>query len=447
MIVNDKLTLQIVDLNHQGFGVAKHEGLAIFIPGALIGETIRCQITKIEKTFAQAKLLEILNRSQDRVKPVCEIFNNCGGCEIMHLAYHQQLKYKTKMAEETFKRIGHLDLKVEGILGMDNPYYYRNKIQVPFGERNKKVIAGYYKQKTHEIIPFDNCYIQPLYVTDIVKFIRNLANEYKISAYDEKTHIGTLRHVLIRNNYLDQVMIVLITNDDKINHIDEIVKKIITRYPNVISIIQNINKRNNNVILGDKHTVLYGEEYITDQINDLTFRIAHYSFFQVNRLQTEKLYQKVIEFLNPTPNDVIIDGYCGVGSITLSIAKKAKYVYGIEIVEEAIKNANVNAKLNLINNVKFIVGKVEEQIDKLFDQKIDAIVLDPPRKGVERSVLEKIISTNIPKMVYVSCDVATLARDLNILSEEYDIVKITLVDMFCHTCGLESVVLLTRKNK
>lgn len=445
MIVNDKLTLQIVDLNHQGFGVAKNEGLAIFIPGALIGEIVLCQITKIEKSFAYAKLLDIINRSPYRVKPVCEIFNTCGGCEIMHLDYPQQLKYKVKMAEETFKRIGHIDLKVEDIIGMDNPYYYRNKIQVPFGTSKNKVIAGYYKQKTHDIISFDNCYIQPIYATEMVKFIRNLANEYKISAYNEKTRVGTLRHVLIRNNYLDQVMIVLITNDDNINNIDEIIKKIITRYPNVISIIQNINKRNTNVILGDKHKVLYGDEYITDKVNDLEFRIAHYSFFQVNRIQTEKLYYKAIEFLKPNKDDVIIDGYCGVGSITLSIAKHAKFVYGIEIVEEAIKNANVNAKLNNIENVKFIVGKVEDEINNILDNKINAIVLDPPRKGVEKSVLEKIMTIKIPKMVYVSCDVATLARDLNILSDVYDIKKVTLVDMFCHTCGLESVVLLEIK--
>lgn len=445
MKANERFTLQVIDINHLGYGVAKNEGLAIFIPGALIGETVVCEITKMEKTYANAKLIEIIERSPYRVKPICEIFGLCGGCEIMHLDYSKQLAFKVKTAEETFRRIGHLDLNVDEIIGMDNPYYYRNKIQVPLGSRKNKVIAGYYMQQSHNIIPFDNCYIQPLYATEIVKFIRNLANEYKISAYDEVTGKGTLRHILIRNNYLDEVMVVFITNEDVINNINDIVQKIVKRYPNVKSIIQNINKSKTNVILGNKHKVLYGDEFITDRILGIDYKISHYAFFQVNREQTEKLYSKTLEYLNPTATDIIIDGYCGVGSITLSIAKNAKFVYGIEVVEEAIKNGNTNAALNNINNVKFIVGKVEDEIDNLLDKKINAIVLDPPRKGVESKVLNKIIETKIPKLVYVSCNVATLARDLNILSNDYDIKKITLVDMFCHTTGVECVTLLERK--
>jgi 23S rRNA (uracil1939-C5)-methyltransferase len=445
MEIQQRLKLEVTSLTHEGFGVGKENGLAIFIPGALVGETVICEIYKVEKSFCYANLIEIVKSSPDRVKPVCEIFGKCGGCEIMHLDYKKQLEYKVTMAEETFKRIGHLDLKVNEILGMDNPYYYRNKIQVPFGTKKNKVIAGYFRRKSHDIIPFDNCYIQPLYDTEIIKFIRNLANEYKVKAYDEKTRIGCLRHVLIRSNYQDQVMVVLITNEDKINKVDEIVKKMVNRYPNVISVIQNINKSNSNVILGRTHQVLYGEEFITDRLNDLNFKISHYSFFQVNRVQTEKLYQRVLDYLKPTKDDIIIDGYCGVGTITLTLAQHVKFAYGIEIVKDAIENAKVNATLNKIDNVKFIVGAVEEEIQTLLSNKISGIVLDPPRKGIEKSVLESIIQTNINRIVYVSCDVATLARDLSILSEAFYIQKVTLVDMFCQTCSAESVVLLERK--
>ena len=279
----------------------------------------------------------------------------------------------------------------------------------------------------------------------MVRFIRNLANEFKLVAYDEKTKKGNLRHILIRNNYLDDVMIVLITNEKKIENIDKIVSKITNRYPQVKSIIHNINKSGTNVILGQDYKVIYGDENIIERLNGLDFLISHKSFFQINRIQSEKLYSRALEYLDPKADQNIIDGYCGVGSITLLIAKHCHHVYGIEVVSEAIENAKVNAKLNNIDNASFIVGRVEDEIENLLEKGINAIVFDPPRKGIEEVVLRKTMETKVPKIVYVSCDVATLARDLAILNNEYDIKKMSLVDMFPQTSSVEAVCLLERR--
>lgn len=447
MQVNDILKLEIIDLSHDGFGVAKADGFAIFVAGALIGEVVNAKITKINKGFGQAKLIEIIERSPNRVKPICNIFGICGGCDLMHLDCQSQLNFKKNMAENTFRRLGHLDIKVDEIMGMEEPYYYRNKIQVPFGKEKDKVIAGYYKKKSHDIIQFDKCYIQPEYMTDIIRFIKNLANEYKLETYDEVKKTGNLRHILLRSNYLDEVMVVIITHEKKIKKIDEIVSKITKRYPNVKSIIHNINSKGNNVILGDSYQLLYGEEVIIDRLNGIDFEIGHKSFFQINRIQTEKLYQRALEYLNPKKDDNVIDGYCGVGSISLFIAKHCNYVYGIESVEVAIENAKRNALINNIDNVEFIVGKVEDVISDLLNDNVSSIVFDPPRKGIEEVVLRKVMEIEIKKIVYVSCNVATLARDLSILSEKYDIKKTTLVDMFPQTSAVEAVTLLELKKK
>ncbi len=445
MNIGDRIKVEVIDINHDGLGVAKLDGMAVFIPNTIDGEEVLCEIKKINKNYLEAKLIEVIKPSKYRVRPICPIFYKCGGCDIQHMEYKKQLEYKISMAQSTLRRIGHIDKKIDEIIGMDNPYYYRNKIQVPFTSKKGKTTCGYYMKKSHEIVPIDQCFIQPKYDTEIVNFIKNLANEYKVNGYNEETREGVIRHVLIRSNYLDEVMIVLVTNTEKIYHVDEMITKIVNRYPNVISIIQNINKKNTNVILGEKSNVLYGKSRIVDKLNDLYFDISHYSFFQINREQTEKLYNKAIEFLNPKKDDIVIDGYCGVGTISLNIAKHVKHVYGIEIVEDAIVDARNNAKLNNITNVDFIVGKVEEKIFDLLVNQISGIVIDPPRKGVEASVLEGIMKSKINKIVYVSCDVATLARDLEILSREYEIKNISLVDMFCQTTNVETVVCLERK--
>lgn len=446
MQVNDILKLECVDLNHQGMGVCKVEGFPIFVSGILIGEVGKVEILKLDKNFGYGSVKEILKTSQDRVKPICPIFGVCGGCEIMHLQYQAQLKHKVKMAQETFKRIGHLEnIKIDQIIGMDDPYYYRNKVQIPYQMKKDKVIFGFYKKRSHEVISFDVCYIQPLLATDIAKFVRNLANEYKISAYNDESKKGVLRHVLIRKNIYDEYMVVLITKEDKIPFVDEVVSKIVKRYPSVKTIIHNINYKDTNVILGQKSKILFGDGVIIDEIDGLKFYISHQSFFQTNHIQTSKLYQLVLDYANPNSNETIVDGYCGVGTISLLLARKCKHVIGIEIVEEAINDAKKNAKLNDISNVSFIVGKTEEEVLKIDDLVIDTIVIDPPRKGCDKVLLEAIKNKKIKKIVYVSCDVATLARDLQILSTDYNILSVSLVDMFPHISEIESIVLLHRK--
>lgn len=445
MQINDKIKTECVDLNHQGLGVCKVDSFPIFVGNIITDEIGIIEITKLQKNYGYGKLIELKKTSPFRVKPRCPIFGICGGCEIMHLDYQQQLEHKVKMAEETFKRIGHLDLKVDRIIGMDDPYYYRNKVQIPYQMKKGKVICGFYQKGTHDIVPFDECFIQPKQATDIAQFVRNLANEFKITAYDEITKQGNLRHVLIRKTANDNYMVVLITKEEIIPHVEKIVSKINNRYSNVKTIIQNINKKDTNVILGPSSKVLYGPGILIDDLMGLKFKVSHQSFFQTNHIQTNKLYQQVLDYLKPKANDIVIDGYCGVGTISLLLASKCKYVYGIEIVEEAIKDAKENAGLNGINNVEFIVGKTEEEIQKI-NESIDAIVVDPPRKGCDRSLLDAIIEKAIKKIVYVSCDVATLARDLEILAKAYDIKGITLVDMFPHISDVETCVLLSFKH-
>ncbi len=446
MKVNEVIKVECIDLNHQALGVCKIDGFPIFVPNLLIGEVALIEISKLTKSFGQGKVRKHLSFSPDRVKAICPVFGNCGGCQIMHMSYESQLRYKVKMAEETFKRIGHLDnLKVKKIIAMNEPYYFRNKVQVPFRLVNNQNRCGFFKKNTHEIVPLEVCFIQPLEATEIIKTIKYLLDEYHISAYSEESHKGILRHVLIRKTIYNDYMVVLITKSEELPHREEIISRLIKKYPIIKSVIQNINSQKGNVILGEKSKVLFGEGTLIDELLGLKFHISEKSFFQTNHLQTEELYRQIEKYVDPQECDVIVDGYSGVGTISLMLARKAKLVFGIEIVPEAIADARVNASLNNITNVQFIVGKTETEIEKLKAIEINTIVVDPPRKGCERKLLEAIIERRIKKIIYVSCDVATLARDLEILSSSYNITEVTLIDMFPQTSGVEAVVLLELK--
>ena len=304
---------------------------------------------------------------------------------------------------------------------------------------------GYYKKKSHEVVPIEKCYLQPDEMTEVIKFIKNLCNEYNVSIYNEITGKGILRHVLVRKNYKDELMVVLITNGSNMFHIDEIVEKVVNRYPNVKSIYQNINMKKNNIILGEHSKLLYGQKTLEEKLCDLYFDVSYQSFFQVNREQTEKLYNIVLEYAEANSKTSIIDAYCGVGTISLMLAKKAKFVYGIEVVKEAIINANANAKKNKITNTKFIVGKVEDKINDYVSDEVNTIVVDPPRKGLDQNVINTILNSNIKRVVYVSCNPTSLARDLKLLKEKFDIKKCSVVDMFCQTVGIETIVCLEKK--
>lgn len=445
MKVSDVINVYCSDLNHNGLGVCKIDGYPLFVQGILIGEEGKVEITKINKNFGYGQLIKITKPSPERVKPICPIFGICGGCDIMHLNYKAQLEYKLKSANETLKRLGKIDFEIKKIIGMEEPYYYRNKVQIPYQMRDGKVICGFFKKGTHDVVEFSDCFIQPKQSTEIAILIKNLANQYGITAYNEKTRKGNLRHVLIRNTVNDDYMVVLITNENKLPHSEKIVSRIVEKYPNVKTIIQNINNKDTNVILGDEDKLLFGKETLVENIMGLDFILSYRSFFQTNHTQTEKLYSQVLEYANPKKDEVIVDGYCGVGTISLMLAKHAKHVYGIEIVEDAINDAKENTKLNKIDNATFILGKTEEEIKKFTDQKIDTIVVDPPRKGCDQALLDSIMEMEIEKIVYVSCNIATLARDLSILEAKYEINDITVFDMFPQSAHVEVCVLLELK--
>ena len=445
MEIKDQLRVEIVDMSYDGLGVAKVDGYILFVDGCLVGEKALVEITELGKNYGFAKLIGVSRQSPYRTKPICPHFGICGSCELMHLDYKQQLQFKKKNVVETIKKVAHIDdLKIDKIIGMDNPYNYRNKIQMPFAY-NKKAIFGYYKKKSHEVVPIDKCYLQPDEMTEIVKFIKNLCNEYNVSIYNEITGKGILRHVLVRKNYKNELMVVLITNGSNLFNIDVIVKKIVDRYNNVKSIYQNINMKKNNVILGESSKLLYGQKTLEEKLCGLYFDVSYQSFFQVNREQTEKLYNTVLEYADANERTSIIDAYCGVGTISLMLAQKAKFVYGIEVVKEAIINAKANAVKNNITNTKFIVGKVEDKINELVNNEVNTIVVDPPRKGLDINVVKTLLNSNIKRIVYVSCNPTSLARDLNLLKEKFEIKKCSIVDMFCQTVGIETIVSLDSK--
>lgn len=447
MEIEEIIKMECVDLNHDGYGVCKVDGFPVFVRDMLIGELAKVKIFRVDKSFARGDIFQMIKSSPDRIRPICKTYGKCGGCQIMHLNYPKQLEFKKKMVEETIKRIGRVEVQVETILGMENPYKYRNKVQVPFGMNRGKVICGFYKQKTHDIIPLEECFIEPDLATDIARFVKNLCNELKIDANDLYNRNGCMRHVLIRKTCKDEYMVVLITKTEKIENVDKLVQKIVSRFPQVKSVIHNVNRENNNVILGNKSEVLYGKEVLIETLCGLDFELSHQAFFQTNHEQTEKLYYKALEYLNPTSDETIIDAYCGVGTISLLIASKAKKVYGIEVIDEAIKNAKKNASLNKIKNAEFVCGLSEQVITEFNDTKIDAIVVDPPRKGLDKTMVDAILEKEVNRIVYVSCDVATLARDISLLSEKYEVKKVAAVDMFPWTTHVETVVLLVKKGE
>ncbi|MBQ8292454.1 MAG: 23S rRNA (uracil(1939)-C(5))-methyltransferase RlmD [Bacilli bacterium] len=459
---HEKYKVEFISMTHDGRGVCKLSGITmddkplenypIFVEGAIIGEIGIIEITQMKKSYGLGQIVRIFNdkKSPNRVTPSCPIFGECGGCQLMHLSYEGQLSFKKGMVRETLRKIGGFDkIHINDVIGMEDPTKYRNKVQVPFGELKGKAISGFYKLNSHEIIPLTECSIQTEEMTEIVKFIRNLCNEYHIKGYNEKLNKGDIRHVLIRESIkTGEVMVILICTKAEYPELDELVNKLVKRHPRIVSVMINVNKYQTNTILGNYFKVLYGRNYIIDELCGLKFKIGCRSFYQVNAYQTEKLYNKVLEVGAFKDTDVVIDAYCGIGTIGSTIAKKAKYVYGVEIVEEAIQNAKENAEMNGLTNIEFVCNKAEDQIKEWAKMgiKADAIVVDPPRKGCEGDFLKTVVEMNIPKIVYVSCDVATLARDLKYLAENgYNVGHIQPVDMFPQTNHIENVVCVTKK--
>lgn len=451
--INKEYIVDIVSLGYEGEGIAKIDRFPIFIPGALIGEKVKVKIVKAKKNYANAKLIEIIERSIERREPKCKNFKRCGGCTLKHLNYKGQLDFKFNRVKDCISKIAGIDENiVKYTLGMEEPYGYRNKVQFPVGLVDGKVSIGFFSEKTHEIIDINSCLIQDDDSNKILKIIRAWIEEYSIvpakkdGVFYKK---GLLRHIVIRKAFkTDEIMVVLVTLDKKIPAVDKLIEKLNSEMSSVKSIVQNINSKDTNLVMGEKCITLYGQDYISDYIGQYKFNISPLSFFQVNPMQTEVLYNKALEYADLNGNEVVFDAYCGTGTITLFLSQKAKKVYGVEIIPQAIENAKENAKANNITNSEFFVGKSEEIIPRLIQDGIrpEVIVVDPPRKGCDVKLLDSIGKAKPERVVYVSCDPSTLARDLKYLEGlGYKTIEVQPVDMFPMTKHVESVALLIKQ--
>ena len=445
---NDYFIGECIDYTHDGMGVVKIEGFPVFVKNMLVNETGKIKIIKVLKSYAVGRLVEIMDKSGERVEPQCPLFKQCGGCHLQHLSFEEQQRFKTKRVKDVLQRIGHCDVDVNDCLMMEEPWFYRNKVQVPVGMVNNEIVTGFYKQHSNDIIPMDICYIQNEESNKIVNRIRELMEEYHIEPYDKVKRTGNIKHILTKQGYYSkEMMVVFISNYKKIPHIFKIVNRLKKEFPQIRTIIQNINPRNDNVILGDKEVLLFGEGYIEDTLLGLNYRISLKSFYQINPIQVEKLYSKAIEFAEFDKDDVIIDAYCGIGTIALSCANKVKKVYGVEVVEEAIIDAKNNALRNGITNVEFYAQDAGEFMVEFAKKgiNIDAVMVDPPRKGCSQLFLDQMITLSPKKLVYVSCDVSTQARDIDYLQKAgYKAIKCQPVDMFPHTNHIENIILLSK---
>ena len=470
---NDCVELTIEDIGVSGEGIGKVDGYTLFVKDTVIGDVVRVKIMKAKKNYGYARLMDIIKPSKDRVEPACPIARQCGGCQIQAMNYNAQLKYKQKLVKDNLLRISGLtegaDYEMCEILGMDTPFRYRNKAQYPVGEdKDGNIVMGFYAGHTHSIIacPDDDCMLGHRDNAFILNAVKEWMKKYRVRAYNENIHKGTVRHVLIRTGYhTDEVMVCLVTKKMlRKEAADGLVKAIQKLKLNVASLVVNINKEDTNVILGKECITLYGRPYIEDYIGDIKFQISPLSFYQVNPKQTEVLYNKALEFAGLKGNESVWDMYCGIGTISLFLAKKAGKVYGVEIVPQAIEDAKNNAKINNIDNAEFFVGKAEEVVPAFYKKQTgvqsdndstdskeydmtrpDVVVVDPPRKGCDKKLLDTIVSMTPDRIVYVSCDSATLARDLKLLVEYgYKVEKVQPVDQFGNTVHVETVVLLSQ---
>mgnify|MGYP002578864110 CR=1 FL=1 len=440
---------ECIDLSSEGKGVVKYNSVVGFVDNLLPEEKAEINITYLKKDIFFGEVKRLIEVSKYRVEPKCSYFKDCGGCSLMHLAYNEQLSYKQKKVQECLKRIGGLDVKVNPTIGMENPFCYRNKIQMPIKLSKKgKIVSGFYKEKTHDIVPIETCEIENKKADKILKSIRFLMKKYRVFPYDEDSRRGVVRHVLIRTSlHYEEIMVVLVTNVDAFPGRNDFVKELKKENPEITTVVQNINTRDTNVILGEKQRILFGKGFINDDLCGIKFKISAKSFYQVNPLQTEKLYSLAISLADIKPTDTVLDAYCGIGTIGLIASKKAKEVIGVEIVKEAVIDAINNAKNNSITNAYFYQGDAGEFIIDQYKQgyKFDVVIMDPPRKGSDEAFLSTLIKTEPNKIVYVSCAPATLARDLKYLSQKYDIISVNPVDMFGHTFHVETVTLLSKK--
>lgn len=447
---NQEYVVDIIDNGFEGEGIAKINEFTIFIPNSLKGEKVKILILKVLSSYAFGKVIEIIKQSENRVESDCSTYKRCGGCNLRHIKYSETLKLKKNIVQSLVNKTLRSEIEVEETLGMENPYHYRNKAQYPIGiDKKGNPVMGVFANRTHEIIPIEKCLIQDEQTEEIAKYILEYIKENHISIYDENTRSGLIRHIVTKiGKKSNEIMCVIVINGENIPNENKLIEELTNKFPNVKTIIKNINKKNTNVILGEKNVIIYGNGYINDTLGGLVFKISPLSFYQVNPIQAEKLYKIGIDSAEISKDDIVFDLYCGIGTISLFMAKYAKKVYGIEIVNEAVKDAIENAKMNNIENIEFIAGDVEKVLDNLIkERKIfpDIVMVDPPRKGLDSVSIQNILNIRPKKMVYISCNPATLIRDLKFFEEEYVIKSIKPVDMFPFTSHVECVALMGRK--
>lgn len=445
---NDRINLKIESCSANGSGVGRYNGMAIFVPATAVGDEITAHILKVKKSYAFAKVESVVTPSADRIAPECPVYLKCGGCVFSHMTYDAEKKIKADHVAECFKRIGGVSPEFEPIIGGETDSRYRNKAQYPVAIENGEVKTGFYSPHSHRVIHCPDCRLQPAEFEGILGVFADYIKENGVSVYDETKHSGLLRHIYIRKGSASgEIMVCAVINGKKLPNHQQLIDALINKEPSIKSIIININTKDTNVILGDKCVTLWGDDCITDILCGLRFRISPLSFYQVNRNQAERLYNKAAEYANLTGNETVMDLYCGAGTIGLSMASKAKEIIGVEIVPEAVEDAKVNAEMNGVENARFICGDAAQAAEILKNEgvKPDVIILDPPRKGCSPDMLKTAAEMNPDRIVYVSCDPATLARDCGIFAElGYAAVKATPVDMFPRTGHVETVCLLSK---
>lgn len=450
---NDEFVIEIEDITSNGEGIGRAEGFALFVKDTIMGDVARVKVMKLKKSYGYARLLEIITPSQYRIEPRCSVAKQCGGCQLQHCAYEKQLAYKENKIRSCLTRIGGLKtVPMEPIIGMDDPYHYRNKAQFPVGkDKDGRIVMGFYAGRTHNIIDTTHCFIQTEVNETLLLTIKEFMETYHIEPYDEQTRKGLVRHILTRSGFATgEIMVCLILNGRSLPMADELVEQL-CQIEGMTSISINVNTENTNVILGKEIIPLWGKNHITDFIGDVKYHISPLSFYQVNPVQTKKLYETALSYAGLHGDEVVWDLYCGIGTISLFLAKQAKQVYGVEIVPEAIADARENAEINGITNAEFFVGAAEAVLPAKYTEsggsmKADVIIVDPPRKGCDEALLDTVVKMQPKRVVYISCDPATLARDIKYLGERgYQAERVRGCDMFAQGVHVESVCLLSRR--
>lgn len=447
---NNKYIVDIIDYGYEGEGIAKIDGFTIFVDGALKDEKCEILIVKVTSSYAYGKIEKIINKSKYREEPDCLTYKRCGGCDLRHIQYEETLNIKTKIVQNLINKELRSKLQVNNTLGMGNPYHYRNKAQYPVGiNKSGDISVGVFAKRTHEIIQMKECFIQNPVAEKIAFAIYKFIKAKNIPVYDEKSRTGILRHIVIKIGVrTHEIMCILVINGKNIPFENEMVDLLVKEY-NVKTIVKNINTKNTNVILGHDNIIIHGDGYIYDILGDFTFKISPMSFYQTNPIQTEALYNIAVEEACLDKNDIVYDLYCGIGTIGIFASQFVKKVYGIEIVEDAIKDAEENAKLNNIQNIDFICGDVEKVFENVMKEKCDypdVVFVDPPRKGLDRNTIDNLLAVKPKKIVYISCNPASMVRDLKLMEEEFDVNEIQPVDMFPFTSHVECCAVMTLKD-